>query len=494
MPHIDARSGEIVIRIVYDGAPEAGKTTNVHQLGSTISLQRRGAAQSPGTTGARTEFFDWLDFSGGYLDGRRVRCQLVSVPGQPRLLHRRRYLLERADAVVFVADSRPSAFEEATRNFATTQRLLHRVEGEVPIGLVIQANKQDLPEALAPLAVLEMLGADAATPVIGTVAATGEGVMQAFVLAAQLAIERARELLLGPPRPEVAGATPEEETPEMLHQQLLRIDAAEEARVVEPSVSEVVVVDSDIEETEASGEPFDLPPPRLNMLTRFDRLVLPNAETLSAGHVWPAVTGRASVADATAGPIVVPGFVQAWAPREPYEILVRDAWYLHSSPRWSFGHESDARRALLTQARKVAALGNLAPKARAIVVAKEDDGWRLYIATPRIATLAETALAVTRGEPLALRNLVTQTIAGWSALSAHDLAGTIALNQLAIEDGRLVLLAIPEVGQPFSTTERAPLAALWTALEERLPSGSPQRQWWNEEGRALLGRAAEEMP
>ncbi len=197
MPHIDARSGEIVIRIVYDGAPEAGKTTNVQRLGQQISLQRRGAQKSPGTTGDRTEFFDWLDFAGGYLDGRRVRCQLVSVPGQPRLLHRRRYLLEKADAIVFVADSRETAFAEARANFATTAQIVERIGGAIPLGLVLQANKQDLGGALGPVSVAAAIAPTATTHVVGAIAAEGVGTMETFILAVRLATERVRTLFLG---------------------------------------------------------------------------------------------------------------------------------------------------------------------------------------------------------------------------------------------------------------------------------------------------------
>ncbi|OJY17075.1 MAG: hypothetical protein BGO98_13035 [Myxococcales bacterium 68-20] len=42
MPRIDERSGDIIIRIVYDGMPEAGKTTNI-QHSSPRSRSSAGA-------------------------------------------------------------------------------------------------------------------------------------------------------------------------------------------------------------------------------------------------------------------------------------------------------------------------------------------------------------------------------------------------------------------------------------------------------------------
>src|SRR5690606_40863495 len=110
----------IVIRIVYDGPPEAGKTTNVLQLSQLMSAQRRGTLASPGTSGERTAYFDWLDFLGGYVDGRRVQCQLLSVPGQAHLAARRRALLETADALVFVSDSRREHLEAERQHLEQT--------------------------------------------------------------------------------------------------------------------------------------------------------------------------------------------------------------------------------------------------------------------------------------------------------------------------------------------------------------------------------------
>ena len=43
MPHVERRTGDLTLRIVYDGPAEAGKTTSVRFLCSTLSLARRGA-------------------------------------------------------------------------------------------------------------------------------------------------------------------------------------------------------------------------------------------------------------------------------------------------------------------------------------------------------------------------------------------------------------------------------------------------------------------
>ena len=106
MAVLDPRSDTVVIRVVYDGAPMAGKTTSVGALGRGLGSE----VHSPAEVGGRTLYFDWLDYTGGLFEGRRIRCQIISVPGQATLAPRRRRLLESADAIVFVGDSAPAGF------------------------------------------------------------------------------------------------------------------------------------------------------------------------------------------------------------------------------------------------------------------------------------------------------------------------------------------------------------------------------------------------
>src|SRR5262245_40285090 len=118
----------------------AGKTTSVTTLGRGLG----SAVVSPAEVAGRTVYFDWLDYTGGLFDGRRIRCQIVSAPGQAALASRRRQLLESADVVVFVADSSPEGFE-ADRSYLGSLCSVLRQVGGVPVGVVVQANKRDLP-------------------------------------------------------------------------------------------------------------------------------------------------------------------------------------------------------------------------------------------------------------------------------------------------------------------------------------------------------------
>ena len=100
--------GEIVIRVVYDGPPEAGKTTSMRALGASLA---QSTVTPEEDASGRTLWFDWMEYVGGRFEGSRIRCQIVSVPGQRELRQRRKLLLQSADVVVFVGDSTPARWD-----------------------------------------------------------------------------------------------------------------------------------------------------------------------------------------------------------------------------------------------------------------------------------------------------------------------------------------------------------------------------------------------
>jgi signal recognition particle receptor subunit beta len=192
MPIVDRRTNSVVLRIVYDGPPEAGKTTNLRVLCDRLSSSRRGVVDSPGGQD-RTRFFDWLDVTGGWLGDHRVRCQLVTVPGQIQLARRRRHILDSADVVVFVADSRTSAAPETS---AALRSLTRGLGDRADVPLVLQANKQDLPDARSPGDLHAALGLAARIPAVAAHASGGTGVLETFRLAVRLAVDHVRALLV----------------------------------------------------------------------------------------------------------------------------------------------------------------------------------------------------------------------------------------------------------------------------------------------------------
>ena len=191
MPLVDRRTNSVVLRIVYDGPPDAGKATNLRQLCDRLALRPRAAAE-PGPD--RAQFFDWLDVAGGPIGGGRVRCQLVAVPGQLQLAPRRRHILDSADAVVFVADSQTTAEPQTN---AALRALTHGLRTRADVPLVLQANKQDLPRAQTPGDLHTALGLAARVPAVAAQATGGAGVVETFLLAVRLAVDHVRALLVG---------------------------------------------------------------------------------------------------------------------------------------------------------------------------------------------------------------------------------------------------------------------------------------------------------
>jgi signal recognition particle receptor subunit beta len=193
MALFDPERKRIVIRVVYDGPGHAGKTTNLQRLCKSFASWRRSELVSPNTLGERTQYFDWLEVDGGLMHGHPVRAQLLTVPGQTELRLRRQFVIERADVVVFVADSQMAGIAEARHFYAELCDQLAHFEHPVPI--VFQANKQDVAGALRPpeLARRVCEGLRQPAQVSGSVATTDRGVKQTLTTALRLASELLRE-------------------------------------------------------------------------------------------------------------------------------------------------------------------------------------------------------------------------------------------------------------------------------------------------------------
>lgn len=231
MAWIDQKTGDVVVRLAFDGASSAGKTTNLQRLHTQLLSARHGELVSPETTGRETAFFDWREFDGGYVDGRRLRVQIISLPGQPSRLHRRRHLLGLADGVVFVVDADPARHDV---NVAMA-RELRAVQSWRDFALVVQQNKVDVGR-LEPVAVLDALALPKDTPVIDATAADDVGVIRTFLALSQLVTARVREDLAVGTLAVVDGIADAGQ----LHEQLRALDSASRPPI--PSLEDLVEV------------------------------------------------------------------------------------------------------------------------------------------------------------------------------------------------------------------------------------------------------------
>lgn len=189
MAVLDPESGRLVVRIAYDGPPLAGKTATLNSLGAALSTPVDSFEGAYG----RTLWFDWMRYRGGLYEGHPIDCEVVALPGQRALEHRRRRLLGDADAIVFVADvSRPGQIPTV----GAYQRLRDWVvrHDDVPVPrVVVQANKRDLDGSWSAEELRRALHLDPSVPVVESIATDQVGVRHAFVFAVGAAVRRATE-------------------------------------------------------------------------------------------------------------------------------------------------------------------------------------------------------------------------------------------------------------------------------------------------------------
>jgi signal recognition particle receptor subunit beta len=190
MSFVNFQKREIAMKVVYYGAAESGKTTNLSFLHSSMQPELRGDMISLDTEGERTLFFDFFPISLGEVMGFKVKFQLYTVPGQSYYQASRRLVLDGADGIVFVIDSQWKRFAE---NIASWNDLVENMNShgmtreKVPV--ILQYNKRDLPEVITVGALERRLGL---TPeaVFEASALRGQGVMNSIRWITKAAIQR----------------------------------------------------------------------------------------------------------------------------------------------------------------------------------------------------------------------------------------------------------------------------------------------------------------
>jgi len=109
----------------------------------------------------RTLFFDFLQLELGRVGGLSPKIQLYTLPGQAYYEASRKLLLRGADGVVFVADS---SEDHLQGNIQFWRKMLEHLTslGMNPqtIPVVLQCNKQDLPNAVPAASLRTILRAD----------------------------------------------------------------------------------------------------------------------------------------------------------------------------------------------------------------------------------------------------------------------------------------------------------------------------------------------
>ena len=145
MIEFDEQQKRMVLKLVYYGPALSGKTTNLLILHDQLTLDGRGELMLLDTTEDRTIYFDLLPFFYVAPSGFKIKLKVYTVPGQVRHDATRKAVLQRADGVVFVADSQINQMATNFESFDNLEKNLGMVGLSIEhIPLVVQFNKRDL--------------------------------------------------------------------------------------------------------------------------------------------------------------------------------------------------------------------------------------------------------------------------------------------------------------------------------------------------------------
>ena len=178
MTYINYDNKEIAFKIVYFGPGMSGKTTNLLHVHEALTGHTRSDMVVLDTEEERTLFFDFIPLELGTVEGFNLRFNLYTVPGQIHYEATRQLILEGADGVVFVADSRPTEIGRNIESFGLMiNNLIYYRENPGDFPIVLQYNKRDCEKPISVNSIQDEL---ALGPITCTeaVAIRGFGVME----------------------------------------------------------------------------------------------------------------------------------------------------------------------------------------------------------------------------------------------------------------------------------------------------------------------------
>jgi signal recognition particle receptor subunit beta len=389
---LNVESNQIVIRLIYDGLALSGKTTSLRMLASSLDQ----AFYTPEERYGRTVFFDWVGYTGGLFEGYQIRCQIISVPGQAEWAPRRRHLIQGADVVVFVGDTTRGRFAESLSSLQSLHAQLQQLAGP-PVGIVFQANKRDVADAVPLDEIQRELGkALKGIAIVESVASEGAGIRQAFVFGVRLCLDRVRELVRTNSLP--TGA-PETDSGEDL---LRKLRAAEDNalpissdnpisnlpgvdvpnRLADNALQEVFAPEGDTNLANNESEEIIADGASCEKRTAFEAAqgrqsftppLLPKADVPS-GMIWPPVEGRVILGGAT-GALSNPRQLD----NGDWTACPAEEWIFYSYEKDVFEDLSSARQALIGWAHRHITVMTVLTPLRCLVLAETGHGnWRLW--------------------------------------------------------------------------------------------------------------------
>ncbi len=390
MATIDDSQGVLVVRIVYDGPALSGKTTTLRALAQGVSRR----VECPEEWDGRTVFFDWMDYVGGMYEGRQIRCQTISVPGQRELRQRRKRILDTADAVVCVLDTRRGELDfgiEWLRDLVP-----HCRSESPPVGIVLQANKRDARDAVPYAELQSRVNRVAPIAVVESVATASDGVREGFVFAVRLALDRVRALSA---EGRLARGAPAENDSASLLRALRTVETKGEGRRESSKPSAPAASDP----WSTASRPPSEPPAVVGVRELTDERVFTPDPLMPGGMIWPPVDGRALLHEVASLEITPARTARGeWSG-------AGSGWRVHSGTKALYFDHDDARRHLIAWAQIHSASAAQLSAGRAVILADAGSGrYRLWQLVRVEAALREllAQVAETAEPPAVARGLV----------------------------------------------------------------------------------------
>jgi signal recognition particle receptor subunit beta len=178
---LDFVNRELTVKLVYYGPALSGKTTNLQAWHKTAEPGASGRLMTLETRDDRTLFFDLLPLTFRNQGSLAVRLKVFTVPGQVIHASTRRLVVQGADGIAFIADSRSNETQHNAESFIDLKENLKQhglTLKQMPV--VIQFNKRDLPDVRSDAEIAE-LASQGREPVYLAVATRGAGVVESFV-------------------------------------------------------------------------------------------------------------------------------------------------------------------------------------------------------------------------------------------------------------------------------------------------------------------------
>jgi signal recognition particle receptor subunit beta len=194
MPLIHPTTKMVNAKIVYYGACEAGKTSNLRQIYQRLALKDKGDFRVMPLFGNQAASFFFFQIDVGKVWDFQLRIHLCTIEGEVNHEAADRLMLTGADGVVFVVDSKERAMEGNLEQLRILQASLTEAGKKYPVPIVFQYNKRDLPDAV-PVDELNRCLNPTGLPYLEASAARGAGVVEALARISKLVVQRVKQSL-----------------------------------------------------------------------------------------------------------------------------------------------------------------------------------------------------------------------------------------------------------------------------------------------------------